>query len=293
MHETAPFSTVALLARRAGLSDSLFSAYWRDVHGTLATRIPGFWSYVQNHLALHGPLPQDAEVMQVDGLAEVLFLSEADRAGLIHSEVTGLIQRDETNVFSRTLLYSLAAGASHTRRGAGVPQVRHPTAAFVLVLRSPAGCPATEVAQALEHGVLPALLASPGLEDLRVHLLTSGDPSLWTTAPGVDNTQRGPQNSVALQAGWADIAQADAALATVRQHLHDTFADLTSYRVKARYEMVAEGRPTQLGLRGLDALQTIEAAGADNQKEAAVLQVLFGAAGRVGGHPTDSAASAG
>ena len=38
-------STIALLQRKDGLSDSLFSRYWRDVHGVLAARIPGFWSY--------------------------------------------------------------------------------------------------------------------------------------------------------------------------------------------------------------------------------------------------------
>jgi hypothetical protein len=283
MTQTADFSTVALLERRSGMSDALFSAYWRDVHGTLATRIPGFWAYAQNHLEAHGPAASAAQahegLMQVDGLAEVLFLSEADRAGLIHSEVTGLIQRDETKVFSRTLLYSLAAGASRTLRGLGVPQTQSPAAAFVLVLRSPAGCPAAQVAAALESHLQAPLLASAGLTDLRAHLLTSGDPGLWSTVPGVDNTERGAQNSVVLQAAWADRAAAEAAITALRGRLGPAFTGLMSYRVKARYEMVVDGRPTMLGLRGLDALNTLEAAGAANQKEDAVLRILYGPAG--------------
>ena len=40
--------------------------------------------------------------------------------------------------------------------------------------------------------------------------------------------------------------------------------------------MVRDKLPTQLGLRGLDALQTIVAAGADNQLQEAILRCLYG-----------------
>ena len=41
-----------------------------------------------------------------------IYLTEADRAGLIHSEVTQHIHRDEQNVFCRALLYNLGERAS-------------------------------------------------------------------------------------------------------------------------------------------------------------------------------------
>lgn len=50
------------------------------------------------------------------------------------------------------------------------------------------------------------------------------------------------------------------------------------YPVQAAYAMVCNGRPTHLGLRGLDVLQTIEAAGADNQLGSELLQCLYGVA---------------
>lgn len=43
-------TTIALLERKQGISRDLFSRYWRDVHGVMAARIPGFDSYVQHHV---------------------------------------------------------------------------------------------------------------------------------------------------------------------------------------------------------------------------------------------------
>lgn len=270
----AAVSTVALLQRRDGMSQDLFSAYWRDVHGVLAVRIPGFWSYVQNHLEAQGEAAVDG--FRMDGFAEVEYLSEADRQGLISSEVTQMILHDEPNVFSRTLLYNLAAGASRTLHGVGVPTQREPAASYVLLLQSPAGLAAAAIESALSDAVLPLLRESARLTALRAHALASGDPSQWAVVGGVDNAVRGAQNSVVLQASWATPAAAEAALAKLAQQHDPVFAAMQCYRVRARYEMVIDGVPTQLGLRGLSALQTIEAAGAENQKLDEVIRCVYG-----------------
>lgn len=268
-------STVALLQRRDGMSQELFSAYWRDVHGVLAVRIPGFWSYVQNHLEAQGAAAADG--FRMDGFAEVEFLSEADRQGLISSQVTQMILRDEPKVFSRTLLYNLAAGASRTLHGGGVPTQREPPASHVLLLQSPAGLATEAIEAALDGAVLPLLRETPQLTALRAHALASGDPGQWAVVGGVDNAVRGAQNSVVLQASWATPAAAEAALAQLAQRRDPAFAAVLHYRVRARYEMVIDGAPTHLGLRGLSALQTIEAAGADNQKQDDVISCIYGA----------------
>jgi hypothetical protein len=43
-------TTIALLERKPSLSRPLFTRYWRDVHGVMAARIPGFESYTQYHV---------------------------------------------------------------------------------------------------------------------------------------------------------------------------------------------------------------------------------------------------
>ena len=270
--------TVALLERRTGMSDALFTAYWRDVHGVLAARIPGFWSYVQNHLEPCFPNAADGE-LQVDGLAEVRYLNEADRQGLATGEVTPMILRDEPNVFSRSLLYNLAAGASRTLLATDRPAQQRPEASYALLLQSPAGSAAETVEAEIAASWAPAFLASKGIDSLRVHALASGDPSQWNTASGVDNTLKGKQNSVVVQASWESNAAAADAIEALRAMTSSALSSVLVYRVRERYEMVANGRPTQLGLRGVSALQTIEQAGADNQKQADVIRCVYGESG--------------
>ena len=93
-------STVALIERRPDISRSLFSRYWRDVHGVMAARIPGFNFYTQHHVT-----PVDPDTEPFEGIAIVTYRSADDRAGLIHSEVTQHIHRDEQNVFRRALAF--------------------------------------------------------------------------------------------------------------------------------------------------------------------------------------------
>lgn len=49
--------------------------------------------------------------------------------------------------------------------------------------------------------------------------------------------------------------------------------------IDATYVMVEAGRPTQLGLRGLDALKTIDEASAVNQLDDAVAAAIYGSFG--------------
>ena len=72
------------------------------------------------------------------------------------------------------------------------------------------------IEQALETQVLPRLKASAGITALRRHLLASGDPTRWNTVDGVDNAVRGDVYSVALQASWQTLAQAEAAITALQ-----------------------------------------------------------------------------
>lgn len=272
-------TTVALLARRAGMSVDLFSRYWRDVHGVLAVRIPGFATYTQYHvtpvsgLSSHGP-----DDLVIDGFAEVTFDRPEDREAMATSDVVPLILQDEPNVFSRTLLYALAPGASETyrERDTRLPDFDEPVASYLLVVQSSAETAADEIASALSSELLPPLLASIGLTALRRHLLASGDPAQWNTVAGVDNTERGLRNSAVIHVSWEDEASAAAALDTARSLRATHFPRLRVYRITARCAMVAGGCPTHLGLRGLDVWRTLHEAGAENQKTPEVVRKVYG-----------------
>jgi uncharacterized protein (TIGR02118 family) len=236
-------STVALIERRPDISRSLFSRYWRDVHGVMAARIPGFDSYTQHHVT-----PLDPAAEPFEGIAIVTYRSEEDRAGLIHSELTQHIHRDEQNVFRRALLYNLGEGAS--RHISGSTDVEGQDM-FVV---TEAGDDIDADLLALDH--LPLYLA--------VYDLTGGDPAGWN---GTDASGR--VFTSLLHGIWPDR---DSAIAAA------SMCNGPAYLLDERHVMVEGGRPTPVGLRGLDAVKTIEEAGADNQLSDALVRAVYGLA---------------
>lgn len=277
-------TTIALLGKKQEMSPQLFSRYWRDVHGVLAARIPGFDSYVQFHLAVPVSglrLPKSlnrpvASALRWHGVAEVGFADASARAGLAGSDVARLIQADECHVFSRSLLYSLEPGASRTclRRRNGSGQ-----ASFFLLLGRREALVPQQLLEPVEQLLLPALASHEAISRLRIHALASGDPELWQTA-GVDNRQTSSSAfDIVLQIDGDATCLRESIQAVLAQspvELLDVLGKVQLYPVAARYTMVEHGKPTQLGLRGLDALSTIIAAGADNQLDDAILDCLYG-----------------
>lgn len=278
-------TTLALLIRKSGISAALFSRYWRDVHGVLAARIPGFESYVQYHLGAPFDDVLPAAVKQTrlraierfDGLAEVCFKNAEKRLGLATSDVTAMIQDDEQNVFRTSLLYNLNEDASHTLLERPVGQQR--ASVFILLGGLP-GSTRDDVRAALDDLLVPVLGSMDFLYTLRVHLLLSGEQQSWQTA-GVENQQTSETAFDALvQLDFAGPPTRDTirqALAALPAALYQIMPRIAVYPARACHVMVAGGRPTELGLRGLDASRTIAAAGALNQRSEAVLRCLYGA----------------
>lgn len=237
----ASLTTIALIERRADISRDLFTRYWRDVHGVMAARIPGFEFYVQHHVT---KVVGDNDSIAFEGIAVVHFAREADRAGLAESAVAAQIVRDEPNVFTRALLYNLAS-ADSVRFNEGTAQDRDATG-FVLFSDHSAASDWAEAA------------GRTGAE-VHVHDLRGADPSLWNgIAPGAVNWQGVAQY-------WPGGSQ-----------LPPFPEGVTAYRTDERYVMVEHGRPTAIGLRGADAVRTIREIGAENQLEAEVETLIFG-----------------
>ncbi len=253
----AGLTTIALLERKPTISRDLFSRYWRDVHGVMAARIPGFESYTQHHVT---PLADIglAIVEPFEGIAVVTFAALGDRDGLIHSDMTQYIHRDEQNVFRRALLYNLDADAT-TITGDSQWSVLD---SFFLVL--PVGLDGKATAQAL---------TAAGADRVALHDLSGADPSGWNDTD-VEEGGASRLFGTVIQCWWADRGQGHVALADA---VEVSGGHIACYRTDAQYRMVEQGRPTLVGLRGLDAVRTIEEAQAANQREPEVLRAIYGA----------------
>jgi hypothetical protein len=252
----AGVSTIALLERKTSISRDLFSRYWRDVHGVMAARIPGFDTYIQHHvmplLDVGSTNPEPFE-----GIATVTYTCEANRQGLIESEITQHIHRDEQNVFRRALLYNLGEGE---RRDLIEPGSEAGTTFFLTI---PEGQP---------YEAAAAKLRERGAVTIRHHDLTGGDPGGWNDTD-VDDGGAGRLFVAVLEM----VSTTDAATTSaIRAVVAASGGTIAAYRADERYVMVEHGRPTPLGFRGLDAVRTIEEAGAGNQLDQLVEKAVFG-----------------
>jgi hypothetical protein len=237
-------TTVALIERKPSISRDLFTRYWRDVHGVMAARIPGFESYTQHHVT-----PVSENAFPFEGVAIVRFANEEDAAGLMTSEVTAHIHRDEQNVFRSALLYSLGEGADRVvreaARAADEPEYFH-------IVPDGADPIATE-----QH----LLALEP--KYLAAYDLTTGDPAGWNNTDVEEGGAR-PLFVAAFHTRW-------------RSPPETAGLPVATYRLDAVYAMVEAGRPTTVGLRGLDAALTIEEIGAANQVSDDVVRAVYGA----------------
>lgn len=240
-------TTVALIERKPGISRDLFMRYWRDVHGVMAARIPGFENYTQYHIT---PAREGHEPFE--GIAIVTFASEDDRQGLATSKVTQHIHRDEQNVFRRALLYNLDGAA---RRASGDGDRKQPPSLFFVV---PQGRDPEQIRDRVAA-------SSPAFCDS--YDLTSGDPAGWNDTD-TDDGGRGRRFVAVIHAQCNnDVLIDDLAKEGV-----------AIYRLDEAYVMVDGGFPTPVGLRGLDAVRTIMEAGADNQLAREVVHAIYGPA---------------
>jgi uncharacterized protein (TIGR02118 family) len=253
----AGVSTIALLERKASISRDLFSRYWRDVHGVMAARIPGFSSYIQHHVM---PMLDVGSISPepFEGIATVTYSSEANRQGLIESDITPHIHRDEQNVFRRALLYNLGEGE---RKDLSEPGNEAGGTSFFLTIPEGQSC----------DGAADALLKADGAA-VQLHDLTGADPGGWNDTD-VDDGGAGRLFVAVLEVVSANDG---AAVDAIRAAVAGSGGAIAAYRSEERYIMVENGRPTPLGFRGLDALRTIEEAGAINQLDPVVEKAVFG-----------------
>ena len=107
----------ATVRRREGVSHEQFVNYWRDVHSTLCSRLPGLGFYVQQHFDREGGAnlwPLAAGVSRInavlDGSAELGFANAEDQGAF--AEAGKILYDDERNLFGEAIAYFLPTGST-------------------------------------------------------------------------------------------------------------------------------------------------------------------------------------
>jgi hypothetical protein len=107
----------ASVRRRDGVSHQQFANYWRDVHSTLCSRLPGLGFYVQQHFDRDGganlwPIVDGVRRINavLDGSAELGFANAEDQA--LFAEAAKILYEDEHNLFGEAIAYFLPTGST-------------------------------------------------------------------------------------------------------------------------------------------------------------------------------------
>ena len=291
--DAAQMTTNGFLDRRDDVSPELFGLYWRDVHGPLAARIDGMHQYWQHHLDAPdaGLLPESVAASGIDvsvpeserleGLAEVTFASEGDRAGMGASPAAGQLMEDEQNIFRGTYLHSSVAGNTRTLvdHGSAMPQGEREAYHAILLIAANEDGDRPTFRQHVTEDIAAALTRAEHVVKVRYHLFESYDASGWDT-PNVDNDRTQAEAfDTWIEIAFTDRAAAQRALDDVGHALAEPalIQAIHAYPVRTAYTLVYDGRPTLAGLRGASVAETIIAIGAENQRTLPVLQSMHGA----------------
>jgi hypothetical protein len=204
-----PLASSILLWMRTDRPRQQGMDYWKGPHSTIISATPGMEEYRQIHLAEHNPglwpaiggvetvIPAER---RIDGVAEVTFTSLF--SPLRGRMQTGLAYKDEVNVFRRTLLY---AGPPNSARWYGVASPGEAVGARSLIyLRRRDGVKTGAFRTFLTDEVVPALVSTGALRELRTQVFMPWIQRLWTTPNVAHDNPADQRLHASLMVGFAD-----------------------------------------------------------------------------------------
>jgi hypothetical protein len=265
----------ASVRMRDGLPLHLSATYWRDVHATVCSRLPGLGWYVQQHFDRDRTAdlwPAADGVRRIsavlDGSAELGFASLEDQASFAAESAT--LYEDEHNHFSETIAYGLPAGSQTLvdREEDGIrngPDWLHRV--HVYMGRKP-GADATRWVEETSA----ELAGCDAVQKWKLHLPSPYD-NAEPAPPSVDVDHHIEDDRLNLAIAEVAFENSRTAreffegrafqkvLADQPKHLDA----LGAYLVTGVYTFVRDGVITTAGLRGSRSAQLIDTIGAANQ----------------------------
>lgn len=226
--------------------------HWKGPHSGIISATPGLEEYRQIHLAEVNPglwpayqgietnIPDDR---RADGVAEVTFQSAL--APLRGRVQTKLAYQDEVNVFRRTLLYAGLPGTSRWREVAG-PTERVGARALVY-LRRRHGVSGRDFRKVVEHGLVPRLIETGVLKELRTQTFLPWNKKTWDTPHVAHDNPPDQRFHASVILGFADAAARAAFFEGPEiQHLSQMLTPVASaihaYDISAALTFVKDGK---------------------------------------------------
>jgi len=249
---TKHFTSSILLWMRTDQPRQKGMDHWKGPHSGIISATPGLEEYRQIHLsavnpglwpAFEGIQTHIPDERRADGVAEVTFQSAL--APLRGRAQTKLAYKDEINVFRRTLLYAGLPGTSHWYDVAG-PTAKVGARALVY-LRRRDGVSSRSFRKVVEHGVVPTLIETGALKELRTQTFLPWNRKTWDTPHVAHDNPPDQRFHASVALGFADSpARAAFFEGPEVQHLSQALAPVASaihaYDVVAALTFVKDGK---------------------------------------------------
>jgi hypothetical protein len=265
----------ASVRRRDGLSKDLFASYWRDVHATLCSRLPGLGFYVQQHFdrEQHADLWPVARGIRridatLDGSAELGFANLDDQSAF--AAAGSILYADEFNLFSESVAYNLPIGSRTfvDREEDGIrngPDRYHRIHVYM-------NRKADSGADRWLADVSAELAQDSAVQKWKLHLPEPYDNAHPAPpAPDVSHQVEDDRlNLAVIEVAFVNVRTARDFFATAafQKMLSQQSAYIDAvgaYLVTGFYTFVRDGRPTPAGIRGSHQADLIDRIGAANQ----------------------------
>jgi hypothetical protein len=270
----------ASVRRRDGLSHERFGHYWRDVHSTLCSRLPGLGFYVQQHFDREGganlwPVADGVRRIDavLDGSAELGFANAADQA--LFAEAGKILYEDEHNLFAEAIAYFLPTGSTTfvDREEDGLRNGPDRLHRVHVYMSRRSGIDASQWLRDTSAD----LASLDAVQKWKLHLPEQYDNAHPAPpSPYVDHTVGSDRLHLAVAEVAFENARvareffASGAFRKVLSAQARYLDSLGAYLVSGFYTFVRDGRATPAGIRGSRAAELIDTLGAVNQLTPAV-----------------------
>lgn len=303
------FAILTTLKRRVGVPPDLFHEYVRDVHGPLAARLANRDMHAYWHLELRHE--EGSLWPRVDGVSYDLPEAEAFehsnptiyasgdalKAYFLDPAIGGILMRDEPNVFSETILYTVPEGQFLEYRAPAPDPIGLAAGEgglkFLVYFRKSTSASTEAFRRFLRERYVPALATDPGVTTLRLFILEPPDNSNPTNrlATGVSHYAAPErQYQAAIEIAFTDGLALTRAFGS--EAYRATLADqprlirhMHVFTVPETAWMVVDGEMTTVALRGAPAARLIRRLGAVNQLGPNVVRAVTGDARQNAGAP--------
>lgn len=280
-----------LLWKRKSIALDLFDDYWRDVHGAVCARLPGQHQYWQLHLAhneggiwpaIEGVQYDTLDEDQFDGIAELTFLTEADRQTWFNA--AAILMDDEHNLFSKAVGCNTSPGNSRTYVDGievGDPNGKVDAVKLHVMVKKADAVSVGDFRRYMTDRFAPSVVKSDRVLKLRTHLFEEVDNTRPDAAGVIHFEPEEKQYQAAFEIAFSnrldmEMFFASEEYATAIEDQAKYVKQLSPFPERTAYTFVYGSQMTLGGMRGSSSAELITSIGATNQLKDDIVALILG-----------------